>query len=105
LGPKGQNVALAKSFGSPTVTDDGVTVAKEIELEDPYENMGAQLVKEVAEKTKDVAGDGTTTATLLTQYIIHQGMKNVIAGVNPTHLRKGIPLTLEREWRRRFALW
>jgi len=90
LGPKGQNVALAKSFGSPTVTDDGVTVAKEIELEDPYENMGAQLVKEVAEKTKDVAGDGTTTATLLTQYIIHQGMKNVIAGVNPTHLRKGM---------------
>lgn len=90
LGPRGQNVALAKSFGSPTVTDDGVTVAKEIELENPYENMGAQLVKEVAEKTKDVAGDGTTTATLLTQYIIHQGMKSVIAGVNPTHLRKGM---------------
>ncbi len=90
LGPKGQNVALAKSFGSPTVTDDGVTVAKEIELEDNVENMGAQLVKEVAEKTKDVAGDGTTTATLLTQYIVHQGMKSVIAGVNPTHLRKGM---------------
>lgn len=90
LGPKGQNVALAKSFGSPTVTDDGVTVAKEIELEDPYENMGAQLVKEVAEKTKDIAGDGTTTATLLTQYIVHQGMKYVSAGVNPTHLRKGM---------------
>ncbi|MBC7190611.1 chaperonin GroEL [Candidatus Aerophobetes bacterium] len=90
LGPKGQNVALAKSFGSPVVTDDGVTVAKEIELEDPYENMGAQLVKEVAEKTKDVAGDGTTTATLLTQYIVHQGMKYVSAGVNPTHLRKGM---------------
>lgn len=90
LGPKGQNVALAKSFGSPTVTDDGVTVAKEIELEEPYENMGAQLVKEVAEKTKDIAGDGTTTATLLTQYTVHQGMKNVIAGVNPTHLRKGM---------------
>ncbi len=90
LGPKGQNVALAKSFGAPTVTDDGVTVAKEIELEDACENMGAQLIKEVAEKTKDVAGDGTTTATLLTQFIIHQGFKNVIAGVNPTHLRKGM---------------
>ena len=90
LGPKGQNVALAKSFGAPTVTDDGVTVAKEIELEDPYENMGAQLIKEVAEKTKDVAGDGTTTATLLTQFIIHEGLKNVVAGVNPTHLRKGM---------------
>lgn len=90
LGPKGQNVALSKSFGSPTVTDDGVTVAKEIELKDPYENMGAQLVKEVAEKTKDVAGDGTTTATLLTQYIIHEGLKHVMAGVNPTHLRKGM---------------
>ena len=90
LGPKGQNVALAKSFGSPTVTDDGVTVAREIELKDPYENMGAQLVKEVAEKTKDVAGDGTTTATLLTQYIVHEGLKHVTAGVNPTHLRKGI---------------
>lgn len=90
LGPKGQNVALARSFGSPIVTDDGVTVAKEIELEDPYENMGAQLVKEVAEKTKDIAGDGTTTATLLAQYMVHQGMKSVIAGVNPTHLRKGM---------------
>ena len=90
LGPKGQNVALAKSFGSPTVTDDGVTVAKEIELKDPYENMGAQLVKEVAEKTKDIAGDGTTTATLLTQYIVHEGLKHVLSGVNPTHLRKGM---------------
>lgn len=90
LGPRGLNVALAKSFGSPTVTDDGVTVAKDIELKDPNENVGAQLVKEVAEKTKDVAGDGTTTATLLTQYIIHQGLKHVMAGVNPTHLRKGI---------------
>ncbi|TET48166.1 chaperonin GroEL, partial [Candidatus Aerophobetes bacterium] len=80
LGPKGQNVALAKSFGSPTITDDGVTVAKDIELKDPNENVGAQLVKEVAEKTKDVAGDGTTTATLLTQYIIHQGLKHVMAG-------------------------
>jgi len=90
LGPKGQNVALAKSFGSPTVTDDGVTVAKDIELKDPYENVGAQLVKEVAEKTKDVAGDGTTTATLLTQFLIHEGLKHVMSGVNPTHLRKGI---------------
>lgn len=90
LGPKGQNVALSRSFGSPTVTDDGVTVAKEIELKDPYENMGAQLVKEVAEKTKDVAGDGTTTATLLTQCIIREGLKHVMAGVNPTHLRKGM---------------
>jgi len=90
LGPKGQNVALSKSFGAPTVTDDGVTVAKEIELKDPYENMGAQLVKEVAEKTKDVAGDGTTTATLLTQHIIREGLKHVMAGVNPTHLRKGM---------------
>ena len=90
LGPKGQNVALAKSFGSPTVTDDGVTVAKDIELKDPYENVGAQLVKEVAEKTKDVAGDGTTTATLLTQFLIHEGLKHVMAGVNPTHLRKGM---------------
>ena len=90
LGPKGQNVALAKSFGSPTVTDDGVTVAKDIELKDPYENVGAQLVKEVAEKTKDVAGDGTTTATLLTQVLIREGLKHVMAGVNPTHLRKGM---------------
>ena len=90
LGPRGQNVALAKSFGSPTVTDDGVTVAKDIELKDPYENVGAQLVKEVAEKTKDVAGDGTTTATLLTQFLIHEGLKHVMAGVNPTHLRKGM---------------
>jgi len=90
LGPKGQNVALSRSFGAPTVTDDGVTVAKEIELKDPYENMGAQLVKEVAEKTKDVAGDGTTTATLLTQHIIREGLKHVMAGVNPTHLRKGM---------------
>ncbi len=90
LGPRGQNVALAKSFGSPTITDDGVTVAKDIELKDPYENVGAQLVKEVAEKTKDVAGDGTTTATLLTQYLIHEGLKHVMAGVNPTHLRKGM---------------
>ncbi|RLE07006.1 chaperonin GroEL [Candidatus Aerophobetes bacterium] len=95
LGPKGQNVALAKSFGSPTVTDDGVTVAKEIELKDPYENVGAQLIKEVAEKTKDVAGDGTTTATLLAQYIIHEGLKHVTAGVNPTRLKRGMDKAIE----------
>jgi len=95
LGPKGQNVALAKSFGSPTVTDDGVTVAKEIELKDPYENVGAQLIKEVAEKTKDVAGDGTTTATLLAQYIIHEGLKHVTAGVNPTRLKRGMDKAVE----------
>ena len=95
LGPKGQNVALAKSFGSPTVTDDGVTVAKEIELKDPYENVGAQLIKEVAEKTQDVAGDGTTTATLLAQYIIHEGLKHVTAGVNPTRLKRGMDKAVE----------
>ncbi|MEA1964515.1 MAG: chaperonin GroEL [Candidatus Aerophobetes bacterium] len=95
LGPRGQNVALSKSFGAPTITDDGVTVAKDIELKDPYENMGVQLVKEVAEKTKDVAGDGTTTATLLTQYIIRYGLKGVMAGVNPTHIRKGMEKTVD----------
>jgi len=95
LGPKGQNVALAKSFGSPTVTDDGVTVAKEIELKDPFENVGAQLIKEVAEKTKDVAGDGTTTATLLAQYIIHEGMKHTTAGINPTRLTRGMNKAVE----------
>jgi len=95
LGPKGQNVALAKSFGSPTVTDDGVTVAKEIELKDPFENVGAQLIKEVAEKTKDVAGDGTTTATLLAQYIIHEGMKHTTAGINSTRLTRGMNKAVE----------
>ena len=83
LGPKGRNVALDKKFGAPTITKDGVTVAKEIELDDPYENMGAQLVKEVASKTSDVAGDGTTTATILAQSIFKEGMKNVTAGANP----------------------
>ena len=95
LGPKGQNVALAKSFGSPTVTDDGVTVAKEIELKDPFENVGAQLIKEVAEKTKDIAGDGTTTATLLAQYIIHEGMKHTTAGINSTRLARGMNKAVE----------
>ena len=90
LGPKGRNVVLDKSFGAPLITNDGVTIAKEIELEDPYENMGAQLVKEVATKTNDVAGDGTTTATVLAQAMINEGMKNVAAGANPLVLRKGM---------------
>ncbi|PIU64403.1 MAG: chaperonin GroEL [Armatimonadetes bacterium CG07_land_8_20_14_0_80_40_9] len=90
LGPRGRCVVLEKKFGSPTVINDGVTIAKEIELEDPYENMGAQLVKEVASKTNDVAGDGTTTATVLAQAIIHEGLKNVAAGSNPMILKKGI---------------
>lgn len=90
LGPKGRNVVLDKKFGSPLITNDGVTIAKEIELEDPFENMGAQLVKEVAVKTNDVAGDGTTTATLLAQAIIREGLKNVAAGANPMGIKKGI---------------
>ncbi|MEX2171860.1 MAG: chaperonin GroEL [Pirellulales bacterium] len=90
LGPKGRNVILQKSFGSPTVTKDGVTVAKEIELEDPYENMGAQMVKEVASKTSDVAGDGTTTATVLAEAIFNEGIKAVVAGVNPVQMKQGM---------------
>ena len=90
LGPKGRNVVLGKKFGSPLITNDGVTIAKEIELEDPFEDMGAQLVKEVSTKTNDVAGDGTTTATLLAQAIIHEGMKNLAAGANPMVMKKGI---------------
>jgi len=90
LGPKGRNVVLSKKWGSPTITKDGVTVAKEIELEDPYENMGAQLVREVASKTNDVAGDGTTTATVLAEAIVEQGMRNVAAGANPMMLKRGI---------------
>ncbi|RMF67504.1 MAG: chaperonin GroEL, partial [Calditrichaeota bacterium] len=90
LGPKGRNVVIDKKFGAPTVTKDGVTVAKEIELEDPVENMGAQMVKEVASKTSDVAGDGTTTATVLAQAIFTEGLKNVTAGANPTHIKRGI---------------
>ena len=90
LGPKGRNVVLDKKFGSPTVTNDGVTIAKEIELDDPFENMGAQMVKEVATKTQDVAGDGTTTATILAQAIIKEGIKNVTAGANPMYIKKGI---------------
>ncbi len=92
LGPKGRNVALDRKFGAPTVTHDGVTVAKEIELEDPYENMGAQLLKEAATKTNDVAGDGTTTATVLAQAIVHEGLKNVAAGANAMLLKQGIDL-------------
>src|SRR6187549_882029 len=90
LGPKGRNVVLERKFGAPTVTKDGVTVAKEIELEDPIENMGAQMVKEVASKTADIAGDGTTTATVLAQAIITEGLKNVAAGANPMDLKRGI---------------
>ena len=90
LGPKGRNVVLDKSYGAPLITNDGVTIAKEIELADPFENMGAQLVKEVATKTNDVAGDGTTTATVLAQAMINEGMKNIAAGANPIVLRKGM---------------
>src|ERR1700755_316609 len=90
LGPKGRNVVLDKKFGSPTVTKDGVTVAKEIELEDPYENMGAQMVREVASKTSDAAGDGTTTATVLAEAIYREGAKNVVAGANPMEVKRGI---------------
>ena len=95
LGPSGRNVILDKKFGSPTITKDGVTVAKEIELEDPYENMGAQLVREVASKTSDVAGDGTTTATVLAESIYREGLKNVTAGANPTSLQRGIGKAVE----------
>ena len=95
LGPKGRNVVLSKKWGSPTITKDGVTVAKEIELEDPYENMGAQLVREVASKTNDVAGDGTTTATVLAEAILEEGMKNVAAGANPMLLKRGIEKAVE----------
>ncbi|WP_123054528.1 chaperonin GroEL [Clostridium sp. JN-1] len=96
LGPKGRNVVLDKKFGSPLITNDGVTIAKEIELEDPYENMGAQLVKEVSIKTNDVAGDGTTTATLLAQAIIREGLKNVTAGANPMLVRQGIKIAVDK---------
>lgn len=95
IGPKGRNVVLDKSFGTPLITNDGVTIAKEIELEDPFENMGAQVVKEVATKTNDVAGDGTTTATVLAQAMINEGMKNLAAGANPIILRKGMKKATE----------
>src|SRR5712691_2345805 len=95
LGPKGRNVILQKSFGSPTVTKDGVTVAKEIELEDKYENMGARMVREVASKTSDVAGDGTTTATILSEAIYNEGLKAIVSGVNPMLMKRGIEKAVE----------
>ena len=90
LGPKGRNVVIEKKFGAPTITNDGVSIAREVELDDPFENMGAQLVKEVATKTNDVAGDGTTTATVLAQALISEGLRNVAAGASPTGLKRGI---------------
>lgn len=95
LGPKGRNVVLDKKFGAPTVTNDGVTIAKEIELEDPFENMGAQMLKEVATKTNDVAGDGTTTATVLAYSMIREGLKSVAAGINPMEIKRGINKAVE----------
>jgi len=94
LGPKGRNVVLEKSFGAPTITKDGVSVAKEIELADKFENMGAQMVREVASKTNDIAGDGTTTATVLAQAIVREGHKAVAAGMNPMDLKRGIDLAV-----------
>src|SRR5476651_2431938 len=90
LGPRGRNVVLEKKWGAPTITNDGVSIAKEIELEDPYEKIGAELVKEVAKKTDDVAGDGTTTATVLAQALVREGLRNVAAGANPMGLKRGI---------------
>src|SRR3989440_211735 len=95
LGPKGRNVVLEKKWGAPTITNDGVSIAKEIELEDPYEKIGAELVKEVAKKTDDVAGDGTTTATVLAQALVREGLRNVAAGANPMSLKKGIEAAVE----------
>src|SRR3974390_2623774 len=95
LGPKGRNVIIQKSFGSPTVTKDGVTVAKEIDLEDKYENMGARMVREVASKTSDVAGDGTTTATVLAEAIFNEGLRSVVSGVNPMRMKRGIEKAVE----------
>ncbi len=95
LGPRGRNVVLAKTWGAPTITNDGVTIARDIDLEDPYENLGAQLAKEVATKTNDVAGDGTTTATVLAQALVKEGLKNVAAGAAPGDVRKGIELATE----------
>src|ERR1700675_3395565 len=95
LGPKGRNVVLDKSYGAPRITTDGVTVAKEIELEDKFENMGAQMLREVASKTSDIAGDGTTTATVLAQAIVKEGVKLVAAGMNPMDLKRGIDLAVE----------
>ena len=99
LGPRGRNVVIEKSWGAPTVTKDGVTVAKEIELENKFENMGAQMVKEVASKTSDIAGDGTTTATVLAQAIYHEGSKLVAAGHNPMELKRGIDTAVDGDHR------
>ena len=96
LGPSGRNVVLEKSFGSPTVTKDGVTVAKEIDLEDVYENMGARMVREVASKTSDVAGDGTTTATVLAEAIYNEGLRAVVSGANPMDIKRGIDRAVEK---------
>src|SRR6187455_1624144 len=95
LGPRGRNVVLEKKWGAPTITNDGVSIAKEIELEDPYEKIGAELVKEVAKKTDDVAGDGTTTATVLAQAMVREGLRNVAAGANPMELKRGIEKAVE----------
>src|ERR1051326_8665878 len=95
LGPRGRNVVLEKKYGSPSITNDGVTIAKEIEVEDPFQNMGTQLLREVASKTNDVAGDGTTTATVLAQAMIKEGMKNVTGGANPLFIKRGIEKTVE----------
>src|SRR5439155_25699486 len=95
LGPRGRNVVIDKKFGVPTITNDGVTIAREIELTDPYENLGAQLAKNVATKTNDVAGDGTTTATVLAQALVHEGLRNVAAGANPTELNGGIDAAVD----------
>src|SRR5437588_6319643 len=95
LGPRGRNVVIDKKWGAPTITNDGVTIAKEIELDDPYENMGAQLAKEVATKTNDVAGDGTTTATVLAQAMVREGLRNVAAGAQPMALKRGIDAAVE----------
>ena len=105
LGPKGRNVALDRKFGAPTVTHDGVTVAKEIELKDPFENMGAQMLKEAATKTNDVAGDGTTTATVLAQAMVHEGLKNLAAGANPMLLKRGIERRHPRRRRAHQRAW
>src|SRR6187431_912939 len=95
LGPKGRNVVLDKKWGAPTITNDGVSIAKEIELEDPYERIGAELVKEVAKKTDDVAGDGTTTATVLAWALVHEGLRNLAAGANPMGLKRGIEAAVD----------
>src|SRR6201984_424963 len=96
LGPRGRNVVLEKKFGAPTITNDGVTIAKEVELENPFENMGAKVVKEAATKTNDVAGDGTTTATVLAQALVREGFRNVAAGASPMSLKRGIEAAVER---------